>query len=196
MNVSRFSSLASLTPTSSAQIEGIFPGCAPTHTIRSRGATLPSGARFPGHELGLPFGHTPVSAEDAVGMEVARWPGNVRAAPLTRTGLAVSASRVGAPNLCALCTLPGTDLLGSLPRAVGRLSTNHARPLGRISPPRAQVTGARTEARAGPPVLRVEGAAAPLAVKCDVGVSHTGIISLEERYCEVATNRMSQEVLL
>ena len=170
--------------------------CPPANAIGAGNTASPPRMGLASSELRLPLSHAPVAAERLFAVEVALRPGNVLAAPFARTSLTTRPRRVRAPSLCPLGAFPRALFLASLSGSGGGLSalgTEAFRWFAPAGPERALV-GAPS--RIGPSVLRVVGRLARLTRTRLGELSHVGILSDEEKWCEVAAKRLAQGVLL
>ena len=195
MNVTCLPALRAALAQPSRTENRIAASCPPANSVSSRYATSPTWMGLAGGELRLPLGHAPIATERLVSVEVALGPHDILATPITSARLAVHTIGIWTANLRFLSALPRALALASLASSRGRTPTDRACARRWFTPSRSSRAGSRTESRSGTTVERVEFGGAMLARMCLAELSHIGIIPLEEKWCEVAAKRLSQEVL-
>lgn len=90
----------------------------------------------------------------------------------------------------------GAELLIALVGGSSRLSAFLTNWRLRSTPARLKITSARTILRSfGAPVLRGIGVFAMFASRINAFVRHGSVYRIEEKYCEIAVNRLAQDVL-
>lgn len=170
----------------------------PSNPVGLGGSAFPSRVSLTTLELGLPLSHTGRIAECERGVKISRRACDLLAAPIARLRDTVGAARVRLPDLPLLPTLERTVFLVALPCADAGFSANFTRRTrGCTTPSIRKVASARTEAGFGATVKRMKIRAAMIASQCAVWVYHAlsiPHIEIEERYCEIAVNRLRQEV--
>jgi len=180
-------------------LHGRYPGSLPSDPIGFRCPAFPSWVCRAALELRLPFGHAGIAAKDQDGMEVTGWASYRFFAPIARLTDQVRSCWVRLTYLPFLAAFEGTVFLISLPGANTCQSAYFARGAGLYAAPSvAEVTPVRAECRRRSAVLGVKCSVANSAMACDGFISHALSIShieIEERYCEIAANRLRQGVL-
>lgn len=169
----------------------------PADPVMAGHTAAPSRMSSAGDELRLPFRHAGSATKGVLAMKVRRGARELFAAPFAlfgdllqtfRAWLALFRRNATDQRAIPLLTLPGAD---------GWLAAVLAHRLDRIAPSSTLIADTRTVPTIRPAVLRVKPIAACFAL-ARFGAFHASIIphiELEERYCEIAANRLRQAVL-
>lgn len=174
---------------------GLFFSSLPSDSVGSRCPALPSWMGRSNHKLRLPFSHTGTRAEWLVRVKVGSSAAERLEALNTCLGDAIAAARIRLADLRCHAARKRTELLAALASARGWLAACGTRRSLSRPPSIEQVTSRRAEGLRRPAVLGAERIAALCAVACFLA-SHSSIIpQIEEKYCEIAVNRLRQEVL-
>lgn len=198
----------SLTPTNltaSFSVPSGLSSCGlPSTTASITSASRPSGMIFTPVIFGLPFSHTDIITKDVFGMKVRFSPFNVLSTKGTLFCDSVRTARIFPSVLSYLSTFKRAINLISFACAGRWFSTNRAMVFrGFIAPSLFQVTGFRTIGLIGPSILRMKIRPTNSARFCFGKFLHIPMIStiakmsieIEEKYCEIAVQRLAQEVL-
>lgn len=171
----------------------IQPSGFPANAIGARRTTTPTGMGIGNIELRLPFSHATPATKRSLRVKVTSSPAYFFPAPFTQASCLIASFRVSATYFGFLGALPTACLLRTLASAGSWLATHNANTVLATTPTGLQIATRRAISRIISSVLRVKGLAATLAVSRNVGVLHSLIIPLEERYCEIAAKRLQQE---
>ncbi len=188
---------ATLAPLASPS-EGTITRCIPSDPIAARRPALPTGVSRADVVLRLPLGHAGTRAEQPVAVKVGCWATEILTTPLATLRRAITSTRIRLTLLPLNTALHGAQLLRALACTRRWLATDQAGALHWFTPPCPQLAGWRAICLGllrAPTVLGMIRLPATFAIARYCHVLHTRIISQQERYCEIAARRLSQQVL-
>jgi hypothetical protein len=174
------------------------PSRLPSDTVASWRPSLPSRMRPLNLEFCLPLGHTAPIAEGAPGVKVGCRPFNAFSAPFAQMICAAAAPNVVFSGLILYSAIEGAKSLIPFSCTCGLFIARKTlwRRL-RCSPPIQEIAFSGAESLGlfrHATVGRVKRLFASRAI-ARLGAFHIAIIPIEEKHCETAAMRLSQEVL-
>lgn len=171
----------------------------PADAITSRCSTLPAWMKFSSLELRLPFRHARCVAKREHRVEIRCSAGDCFAAPVAGLTYPVAPTKIRLPNLPLLPTTKRAILLGPTASANALIPADFTERLWRWdAPPAFQVAMSRAVLAIRTAIERMVFGPASLTCLSRVRVPHTlsiPHIEIEEKYCRIAVERLSQEVL-
>ena len=196
MNVTRLAFLAPLAY-AARTLHRTQSSHTPSNPVGSGGSPLPAWMADAVHEFRLPFCHATVRAKRLVAVKITGRPAEFITAPCAYLCDAIRPAGIGSPDLCGNTTRHRAIFL----RALACVRYVIAAKLALIglsgAPTIGELTLARTEGLwffRPTAIQRVKGLSAMFTIARLV-TSHTYIIPHNERYCEIAARRLSQEVM-
>ena len=202
MNLYCFSLTAPLT-NATGSFHDSFSCTLPTNTVATGGSAFPSGVGILYDKFRLPLSHATIITKNLIGMEVACRPCYWLTAPIAWLCDKVGTPRILFPFFAFLCALPRAIYLVSLTGAYCGFSTHRANINFSITPPILKVAIGRTKKLIGATIIRMKGFSAIFTYSGFAKFFHIYIINtiarksieIEEKYCEIAVNRLRQEVI-
>lgn len=182
---------------------GLFSCVLPTNPIATRGTPLPTGMCILYDKFRLPFSHTPIVTKNLIGVKVAGRSCHGFTAPVTRFCYEIRAPGIFSSVFTLLCAFPRAIDLVSLASACGWFPAHGTQINTSITPTVLKVTIGRAKDLTRTAIIGVKWFSAMFTYSGFGKFFHGYIINtiakmsieIEEKYCEIAVQRLAQEVL-
>jgi hypothetical protein len=188
--------------TSTSGGESSLPCLIPSGAIGVSRAAFPSWVIFTTNKFRLPFCHTPVIAKGLFGVEVTGWARYIFTTPSASPSFKVGPGWIRTPLFANFRTSARAINLIPFACAGSRVATYRTKVDSPITPSIFEIAGARAARLMRAAIMGVERISAIDTLFNFVGFSHDSSIryivryfKLEEKYCEIAVNRLRQGVL-